>query len=440
MNMNTDKVWVGNLGAYNEGRLVGDWLELPYDEGSLGGWLREHVGIGKPRCDGGTYEEYEVFDTDFDGDLCRIGTQARDLSHLRLPQLNALARIAAELDEAQMDAAMACIEANGLGQALEAANAMLQADDISFTPFPQYKPARHCYNSDARALYWSEAITDLVSFALSDETLMEYIDPRKVGEEEEQYGVFGNGVFVDTTDSDTPDEMDREDIIDAAETTGTLTARRHEGEDLEGLAEEARAFLKDHSLLPSYAYKDVDKLLEEDPELGIACADVIANVEVFCDVAPEAVAAWWDAEASETSPKALAELVLQADKLAYTELVGERKWGEDVDEANIRRLGETVIEQRVDTFSRQELMEYFDGERYAQDLLDGGEFTVTEHGVLDNGATDADLKKYSWDEVIEVSREIADEMASSIDPSEPEESAATFLESNEPQVEDGDAR
>ena len=47
---NEVKVWVGNLGKYNEGNLVGKWIELPIDEDDLEKVL-ESIGIDN--------EEYE---------------------------------------------------------------------------------------------------------------------------------------------------------------------------------------------------------------------------------------------------------------------------------------------------------------------------------------------------------------------------------------------
>ncbi len=38
-------VWVGNLGKYNEGELVGDWLNLSVSKKELETFLREKVGF-----------------------------------------------------------------------------------------------------------------------------------------------------------------------------------------------------------------------------------------------------------------------------------------------------------------------------------------------------------------------------------------------------------
>ena len=38
-------VWIGNLGKYNEGELVGEWLKLPVSKQELDTFLREKVGL-----------------------------------------------------------------------------------------------------------------------------------------------------------------------------------------------------------------------------------------------------------------------------------------------------------------------------------------------------------------------------------------------------------
>src|SRR5690625_3646329 len=63
------KVALTNLGKYNEGELVYEWVTLPIEiernympvEDSLKGVLKR-IGIGEPRFDGGVYEEYFISD------------------------------------------------------------------------------------------------------------------------------------------------------------------------------------------------------------------------------------------------------------------------------------------------------------------------------------------------------------------------------------------
>ena len=61
--MNTTSIFVTNLGKYNEGALVGEWLALPADEDDIKACL-DRIGINE------NYEEYFITDyddyTDFD--------------------------------------------------------------------------------------------------------------------------------------------------------------------------------------------------------------------------------------------------------------------------------------------------------------------------------------------------------------------------------------
>ena len=54
------EVFVTNLGKYNEGTLVGKWLELPTDNGEIEDTLKK-IGI-----DGEEYEEYFISDYEFE--------------------------------------------------------------------------------------------------------------------------------------------------------------------------------------------------------------------------------------------------------------------------------------------------------------------------------------------------------------------------------------
>lgn len=76
-------LYIANLGKYNEGYLVGDWIELPFSENELND-LFARIGLGKyingeyvhgVEVDGGIYEEYAIHDveTDIEGLYSEIG-------------------------------------------------------------------------------------------------------------------------------------------------------------------------------------------------------------------------------------------------------------------------------------------------------------------------------------------------------------------------------
>jgi len=65
-------IYVTNLGKYNEGYLVGEWLELPATDEEIAATL-ERIGISdKPDAYGRYYEEYFItdYESDIDGFSC----------------------------------------------------------------------------------------------------------------------------------------------------------------------------------------------------------------------------------------------------------------------------------------------------------------------------------------------------------------------------------
>ena len=87
------KVQIGNLGKYNEGELVGGWLELPVHQDELDKFLREVVGLQLTNeevdealaKDGVCYEEYMINDWECELDCVEYHEYAN------LEELNKLA-------------------------------------------------------------------------------------------------------------------------------------------------------------------------------------------------------------------------------------------------------------------------------------------------------------------------------------------------------------
>ena len=63
------KAYITNLGKYNEGDLVGKWVEFPIDEDDFNEELKS-IGIGSTDEFGSTYEEW--FITDYDSNISGI--------------------------------------------------------------------------------------------------------------------------------------------------------------------------------------------------------------------------------------------------------------------------------------------------------------------------------------------------------------------------------
>ena len=93
------KIYLTNLGRYNEGYLIGKWVKLPVSEDKLNEVL-EAIGINE------YYEEY--FITDYENDIVGIGDVISEYSSVQ-----ALNELAQRLEDLSND------EANKLGAVLE---------------------------------------------------------------------------------------------------------------------------------------------------------------------------------------------------------------------------------------------------------------------------------------------------------------------------------
>ncbi len=102
------KVFITNLGKYNEGELIGEWVSLPVDENELEEVL-ERIGINEE------YEEYFItdYETEFDG------LKVDEYSNIE--ELNELAEQLERLDEYDLEKVGAIVEAYGadLKEAIE---------------------------------------------------------------------------------------------------------------------------------------------------------------------------------------------------------------------------------------------------------------------------------------------------------------------------------
>ena len=88
------EAYVTNLGKYNEGALVGEWVKFPTTEEELKA-VFERIGIGKPDEFGHVYEEW--FITDYECPIYGIHDILGEYSSL--DKLNYLAARIDEMDE-----------------------------------------------------------------------------------------------------------------------------------------------------------------------------------------------------------------------------------------------------------------------------------------------------------------------------------------------------
>ena len=103
------KIFLTNLGKYNEGELVGEWVELPVSHEELQK-VFERIGINEE------YEEY--FITDYECDLYEVG------EYENIDKLNDIAERIKELDEEGSKVVKALIQKLGytLDEAIDKVN------------------------------------------------------------------------------------------------------------------------------------------------------------------------------------------------------------------------------------------------------------------------------------------------------------------------------
>lgn len=166
------KIYVTNLGKYNEGFLIGKWLELPTTEEEIEKTLEE-IGISdEPDENGIYYEEYFITDYETDMDYLKIS------EYSNIDDLNELAETIDDLDEDEKEIVNAII---GEGYTLE--DAIDKKDDVMIYS--------NCSNMTEVAEEYAEQVGLLESIP---ESLRYYFDFEAYGRDMSFEGHF---VFTD---------------------------------------------------------------------------------------------------------------------------------------------------------------------------------------------------------------------------------------------------
>lgn len=97
--------YVTNLGKYNEGHLVGEWVKFPATRERMDEVMAK-IGIGQKRPDGSVYEE--VFITDYDCNISSLTKYLHEYSNIN--ELNYLAEKIDEIDDFDRNKFNAVIE------------------------------------------------------------------------------------------------------------------------------------------------------------------------------------------------------------------------------------------------------------------------------------------------------------------------------------------
>ena len=165
-------IFAQNLAYYNEGELVGGWLDLPQPTEKIDKYLKEVVKIDRE------HEEYEIGDVDNTSPFSYESMQWANLK-----DINNLAIIYSFLDEIQKEAVEAYLEYEGGDYGInELINICLQADEISYY---RYYFEGIEYNQDCSPevkMGYTMAEENGIYELLEKQGILDYFDFEKYGE------------------------------------------------------------------------------------------------------------------------------------------------------------------------------------------------------------------------------------------------------------------
>lgn len=192
--------WIGNLGKYNEGELVGKWVTFPTDSETIAKMFEE-IEIGRE------YEEHFIGDYDLNNTPALYDHLGEYES---LEELNYLALTLDELDSDDLEKYDACID-SGVVSIGSVANAINLAKNMDC--YVLYSDIDDKY--DLGYYYVHEAgIYDIDSMG----TLANYIDYEAFGRDiaYQQIGEFTSNGYLEEVDSMTTYYLSADDIPDEA--------------------------------------------------------------------------------------------------------------------------------------------------------------------------------------------------------------------------------
>lgn len=188
-------VFAQNLAYYNEGILVGDWLDLPQSPEKINEYLKEKVKIDAE------HEEYEI--ADIDDNISPFPYASIQWSSVK--ELNELAIIFNKLDECQKEAIQAYLVYSGEEHYAisELINLCLQADNINYY---RYSFEGLEYNQDCSPelkMGYTMAEENGIYSQLQKQGIIDYFDFEKYGESfGYDYELLSNGYFIPNYDMD----------------------------------------------------------------------------------------------------------------------------------------------------------------------------------------------------------------------------------------------
>ena len=176
--------FITNLGKYNEGALVGEWVKFPTTAEELKK-VFERIGIGSKDEFGQTYEEW--FITDYD---CYVSGLDYLGEYESLDELNYLANLIDEMSSSEVEVFEAACELEGVADANEAINVALNVDEYDLID---------AYDVESLGEYYA---LELNAIDIPD-SMRYYFDFEAYGRDIniESRGMFvSNGYILDPTD------------------------------------------------------------------------------------------------------------------------------------------------------------------------------------------------------------------------------------------------
>lgn len=185
------KVWVGNLGKYNEGKLIGEWITLPMPKNQLDDILRNKLGLQLTqqevdealRTTGECYEEYFIADSE-----CPELPNFEVGEYADINRLNMLGAFINKCDN--LEAVDAYIDNNNIKDIYEICNVLAQSDELNY-----FTTSYEAYLNDNELIgyrYVDEVYGDAGElYKQSPETYKEYIDYAALGRDYSINGNFG---------------------------------------------------------------------------------------------------------------------------------------------------------------------------------------------------------------------------------------------------------
>lgn len=123
-------VWIGNLGRYNEGALVGEWVRFPTSRDEIDAVMKR-IGIGTTDVFGQPYEEWFIGDYD-----CYVKGMSTYLGEYEsLDELNYLTSRIERMRDGEFEGFLAAIElGDNLTNCKDLINLTYSAEDYVFEP------------------------------------------------------------------------------------------------------------------------------------------------------------------------------------------------------------------------------------------------------------------------------------------------------------------